>query len=130
MRLPEISITQVSRNTQRHGISPEEKAWLLYKIQGGKCPLCLEKLEIKGACTDHSHDCVDESKHQTRQITRPSGKVETFQFGCKKCIRGVLHSACNGTLLFWLEKYPHLQTEAVKEYLARRPFQFRRGEDK
>jgi len=120
------TIMSTSRNTGMHGITPEEKSWLVYKVQGGKCPLCREKLEVQGSAIDHSHDCPQSILHKTRTIVR-SGGFETVEFGCKKCIRGVLHSACNGTLLFWLEKFPHLQNEVVREYLARRPFQFRRG---
>ena len=101
------------RITRLHQITLEEKYWLVISYQGGICPVCREALEVFGSTLDHCHDCPNKVNHRTRQLQ---------DYGCRQCIRGVLHPKCNGTVLHYLEKYPHRQTEAIKEYLTRRPF--------
>ena len=102
-------ISQLRRDIGRHSITWEQKCWLVYRHQSGICPICLEPLQMKGAHIDHFHG-----------FTAPGHK--RVDAGCPDCIRGALHRYCNGTIVFALEKYPHLQNDFVKQYLSRRPF--------
>ncbi len=108
-----VNLGNLKRSAAMHGISWEEKYWLL-RVQNHVCPICLDKLEMAGSSIDHCHDCT--GTHLTRMV-----RNQEFRFGCKKCIRGILHNRCNVWLQI-VEKYPHLQTDVVTKYLARRPF--------
>ena len=110
------------RISRMHQITIEEKWWLVNIYQKGVCPLCLEPLDARGANTDHCHDCVEKVSHLVRELVGGDGTRRTREYGCKLCIRGALHAACNGRMLPYLERYPHLQNDLVREYLARRPF--------
>jgi len=103
-------ISQLRRDIARHGITWEQKSWLVFGYQGGLCPICQEPLELKGAHIDHFHGCSQSALHKKADA------------GCPNCIRGALHRYCNGSIVFSLEKYPHLQNDFVKQYLSRRPF--------
>lgn len=96
----------VRKNLSLHGITWEEKAWLLYTFQDGFCAICKDPLDISKAVIDHFHGC-------------PAHKP---QYGCKSCIRGALCVICNSPILMKLEEKEHLQNEYVRAYLARRPF--------
>ena len=115
-------IQSSNRNSLLHGIAWEEKCWLVYKVQNGICPLCLEPLDAKGANIDHCHACVNKGAHVIRELIDPDGTRRRMEYGCRLCIRGALHAVCNGRMLPYLERYPHLQNDIVREYLARRPF--------
>jgi hypothetical protein len=110
------------RVARLHGITWEEKCWLVSGYQRGICPLCLEPIDTKGANTDHCHDCENKENHLVRDLLSSDGTRRKREYGCKLCIRGALHAKCNGRMLPYLEKYPHLQNDVVKEYLRRRPF--------
>lgn len=96
-------------NLKRHGITLEEKIWLIHRYQGSKCPVCMEELEVEGANIDHDHACSESANHPKNG-------------SCRKCIRGALHVRCNHTIIYYLERFPHLQNDFVKAYLDRRPF--------
>ena len=98
-------------NLRRHGITWEEKCWLVYVHQNNACSLCLRPLTVEGAVIDHHHDCLQAGTHQRGR-------------GCRKCIRGALHMACNSPVLMVIEKNPHLQNDFIRVYLAGRPFLF------
>ena len=117
-----MNLKGLDRTTRLHGITWEEKCWLVYTYQKGICPLCLEPLEVKGINIDHCHDCVDKARHVVCEGPSGDGTRRKWEYGCKLCIRGALHAACNGRMLPYLERYPHLQNDLVREYLARRPF--------
>ena len=101
------------RITRLHGITLEEKYWLVLQHQNGVCPVCRDPLVVEGSTIDHWHGCPNKAVHKTRQKQ---------SYGCRQCIRGALHLRCNSTILHYLEKYSHLQTDEIKEYLKRRPF--------
>lgn len=90
-------------------ISEKEANWLLQIHQQGKCPICYEFVTLENSDIDHSHYCENQKEHYKR-------------YGCKQCIRGIIHSVCNSRLLPLLERFPHLQADSIKEYLRSRPF--------
>jgi hypothetical protein len=102
-------------NLKKRGITFEEKAYALYSVQGGKCAICREPLQIEDGMVDHWHGCDQNHK--------AGGS-------CKKCIRGILCGLCNSPWLMWAERHPWLISEAVRDYLARRPFQYKQIEIK
>lgn len=102
---------------KRHGITWEEKNWLVYKFQEGKCPVCQEPIEVRGSNIDHDHSCPYSGTH-------PKGG------SCRFCIRGCLHPECNGRIIMYMEKYPWLISDYTREYLLRRPFLFKKPLDK
>ena len=102
------SLDNTRKNLARYGITWEEKCWLVYQFQKGFCALCLASLSVGEAAVDHFHGC---GTHKPED-------------GCKKCIRGALHGMCNSPVLMYMERFPHLQSEHVRDYLARRPFVF------
>lgn len=102
-------LTRVRQNLRLHGVSWEMREWLIRREQGNLCGLCQQVLEPAQACIDHCHECPLAGSHKADG------------YGCSSCIRGGLHRGCN----VWLslaEKFPVLQSEHVKQYLARRPF--------
>jgi recombination endonuclease VII len=103
-------ISQLRRDIAVHGITWEQKCWLIFRYQGGICPICLEPIVVKGAHIDHFHGCANVLNHKNQNA------------GCVQCIRGALHRYCNGTIVYALEKYPHLQNDHIRQYLLRRPF--------
>ena len=102
-----------TRAASHHGITLEEKDWLAWTVQKGVCPVCLEPLPLTGLNIDHAHDCERREDHR---------QVQGRDCGCKHCIRGAIHERCNSTIVYYLERFPHLQNEHIKTYLARRPF--------
>ena len=104
-----MGMEAIRKNLARHGITWEQKCWLVFQYQEGNCPLCLRPLTIEEAVIDHCHVCIQSGTHQAGR-------------GCKLCIRGALHGICNSPVLMWLERFPHLQNDFVKAYLERRPF--------
>lgn len=105
--MPDLSRTR--KHLKLHGISWEEKCWLLYDQQSGKCAICLQPLEVDKGVVDHDHGCRLSGTHRGGA-------------GCRECIRGVLCFVCNSPVLMYMERYPHLQNAFVGLYLARRPF--------
>jgi Recombination endonuclease VII len=104
------NVSNVRKNLARHGITWEQREWLVRSHQHNTCPICLKAISSDEAHIDHSHDCWNKSNH--------SGK----DFGCINCIRAGIHSRCNSHAVWALEEFPHLQTEDFKKYLTRRPF--------
>ena len=96
-----------------HGMSQTDKNWLVQDHQKGVCPICLKPLLVGHAYIDHAHNCTNKMAHKS---------YKTRDCGCPLCIRGALHRRCNSRTLQELEQYPHLQIDAVKTYLAGRPF--------
>jgi len=92
-------------------ITAAEAEWLLTVYQKGLCLICCEKVSIGQSHIDHAHRCSSE-KHY---------KSSAGSYGCKKCIRGILHKRCNMLVISFLERFPHLQTEEVQKYLSSRP---------
>lgn len=84
---------------RRYGITLEDRNRLL-RIQNNCCALCLRNESEYGRTfhVDHIHG----------------------QYG-KSSIRGLLCDMCNGRFLVFVEKYPQLQNDFVKTYLAARP---------
>lgn len=113
--MPDLSA--VRKHLKRHGISWEQKMWLLHGLQKGLCALCLSPLSSELAVLDHDHGCSQAGVHKTKA-------------GCPSCIRGCLCSICNSPVLLYLERFPHLQNDFIKAYLARRPFRFGTGTQK
>lgn len=68
----------------KYELSPEQY-WELYEAQGGRCPICLHARGLsRNLAVDHDHDlCKD----------HPPDRA------CPLCIRGLLCSGCNYTLL-------------------------------
>jgi hypothetical protein len=101
--------SRVRANLKLHGISWESREWLVRRYQNNLCGICMREIEPAKSCIDHSHECNSISQH------RSAG------YGCLSCIRGGTCRGCN----VWLsltEKFPHLQSEHIKQYLLRRPF--------
>jgi hypothetical protein len=89
-----------------YGLTLEEYDWLLNE-QGSVCALC-KRVPVKSRFSvDHKHE-----QHEHVGTKR----------ACKECIRGLLCSNCNRSILPVLEKLDYLQTEFVKAYLNGRPF--------
>jgi hypothetical protein len=99
------------KNLSRHGITWEEKCWLVYRHQYGLCALCQNPILPEKAVIDHSHECLRKGDHYQGR-------------GCKECIRGALCSTCNTPVLSRLESCPWLYSPYVTAYLAGRPFLF------
>lgn len=110
-------LSSARKNLKRHGITWEEKCWLLVTHQGGRCALCLSSLSVEDAVVDHFHGCVQSGTHK-------------YSAGCRNCIRGALCSVCNSPVLLYLERFSHLQNDFVRDYLAHRPFIFGNPEKK
>lgn len=97
-----------------HKITLQERAQLL-ESQNHICPICSRTLIGFKINIDHFHGCLSKRNHI-------KGKHGNDTYGCRQCIRGILCVLCNRAILPYLEQFPHLQTEDVKEYLSRRPF--------
>lgn len=71
-----------------YGITEEDYQELL-KFQGGVCYICRKRPGRKRLSVDHDHKIAREvcGHHHTK--------------GCKRCIRGLLHSKCN-SFLGWI----------------------------
>jgi len=107
-----LGSTEAHKTTfKRHGITMQEKSWLVYVHQKGNCPICLEPMIYESAHIDHDHSCPYSGTHPKNG-------------SCKNCIRGAVHGICNSPVLMWLERYPHLQNDFIRAYLAGRPFNF------
>lgn len=102
------------KHIRKYGITGEEKKWCVEVHQVGLCPVCRQPLIELGACIDHDHDCSNASNHTITKQGR--------EFGCRACIRGMLHDSCNHYGLPFLEKNPQYQDALIKDYLAGRPF--------
>jgi hypothetical protein len=96
--------TKIRAIRKRYRISHEEHTWL-FSLKAG-CWLCGNVTVRMNVDHDHAH-CHKERK---------------FGGGCRECIRGVLCFFCNRNFLPQVERYPHLQNEAIKKYLDGRPF--------
>jgi hypothetical protein len=101
-----------ARIKYNYGITPEEYQYLLSK-QNNRCALCLQFAPPDGRYggerklgVDHDHSHHEEGKR-----------------GCRDCVRGLLCFFCNKGFLPYAEKYEHLATPFVKEYLKQRPLQ-------
>jgi recombination endonuclease VII len=72
------------RAEEKFGIT-EEEYQALYRHQGGRCALCQHSQgKTKRLCVDHDHKCVE---------------GHPPEFGCKKCVRGLLCQNCNRNVL-------------------------------
>ena len=98
----------VTRLRKESNISLEEYQFLLTE-QNGFCYLCkspeiqeTSNKGIKRLSVDHDHRCC-----KTRKV-------------CGRCVRGLLCTDCNLALGF-LEKKPFLASQAVLDYIDRRP---------
>lgn len=110
---------QSRHNLRRHQITPEMKAWLVLGHQKSVCPVCLLPIGVSDSHIDHCHECRNKANHKVRQGS---------DCACPQCIRGALHSECNRAIVYYLEKFPHLQNDHIKNYLQRRPFFGIKGE--
>lgn len=94
-----------SRTRQRYGITQAEY-WALYEAQGGKCYICHKGRGLsKRLAVDHDHKCTE-------------GHAQNW--GCQKCIRGLLCSSCN-TFLGRTGDDPSVG-ERLAEYLRNPPW--------
>lgn len=97
------NIAQRWRRIKKHfGITETEYNCILLK-QNHQCALCFKPWK-SNFNIDHDH-----AHHLDKEI------------GCPSCVRGILCKTCNHRNLPWVEKFPHLQNDFVKQYLTTRP---------
>ena len=88
----------------------QEEYQELFEFQGGKCYICHKKPGFRRRLSvDHDHKIARE------QCDHPEDK------GCKRCLRGLLHSRCN-SFLGWIRDDPEAM-ERGRVYLIDPPAQ-------
>lgn len=98
---------RTTRKPSRYGLTAGQYAALVAEA-GGRCQLCGDpETRMKGGefvplSVDHDHACCEGRK------------------ACGRCVRGLVCNSCNSRLLPAVEGKPELQSDAVREYLARR----------
>lgn len=90
----------------RHGITAREYELILTNQQGC-CALCFKNISNGKGHLDHFHGCDIENRYGA-------------QFGCPKCIRGILCSVCNRFCVIGIELLSR-QGLYQHPYLSSRP---------